>query len=182
MPNLPMPEGLTPPDLECVMLDLQPLHVMKHVGPQRADDLFFGTTPELKYAQGAVAEKTAHVTLLFGIHPSPSYRRNVDAVLKDWKIPLVEIDHVGFFPSPDPEQDYYVIVGHVKRTPELLEGNARLATLDHTNRYPEYAPHVTLAYIKGEAELDWWINRLNDIYKGQVFGPTGLNYGDESDV
>ncbi|UDL15956.1 RNA ligase [Microbacterium phage Pumpernickel] len=179
MPNLPMPEGLSNPDLECVMLALPPQPVLRYIDPEKHDDLFFGDIPELQYAQGAVAETEAHVTLLFGIHPSPSYRRLVDAVLEGSKMPLITIDHVGHFPSRIDGQDYNCIVAHVAVTPELLEGNARLQILDHTNSYPEYKPHMTLAYIKGDADLDYWIKTLDDVYRGQTIAPTHLDYGDD---
>ncbi len=173
-----MPEGLGTPDLECVMLDLEPLQVLSNVGGSKSD-LFFGKIPELKYAQGAVAETKAHVTLLFGIHPSKDYRRNVDTVLRGWEIPIITIDHVGFFPSRIEGQDYNCVVAHVVPSPMLREGNARLQVLDHTNEYPEYKAHITLAYIKGDANLSRWIADLDKVYKGKQFIPSGLNYGDD---
>jgi len=172
-----MPEGLGSPDLECVMLDIPPFPVRTYGGP--SSDLFYGDTPELKYAQGAVAETKAHVTLLFGIHPSSDYRRNVDSVLKGWEIPVVTIDHVGYFPSRIEGQDYNCVVAHVVPSPLLREANARLQVLDHTNEYPEYKPHITLVYIKGSANLDRWVRDLNTQYKGKQFIPAGINYGDD---
>ena len=180
MPNLPMPEGLTTSDLECVMLDIAPLDVRAAYGNAfNEDDLFYGDIPELKYAQGDVAATKAHLTLLFGIHPSPSYRRNVDAVLRGWEPEDVFIDHVGHFPSRIEGQDYNCIVGHVTPLPNLLEGNARLKVLDHTDSFPEYKPHITLAYIKGSADLSKWITYMDEVFGNRTYEITGLNYGDD---
>jgi 2'-5' RNA ligase len=175
-----MPEGLGTPDLECVMLKLAPLEVVDHLGKHAsADDLFYGDTPELKYAQGAVGEKKAHVTLLFGIHPSPTYRRKVDAVLKGWKPETVHVTEVSTFPIRDEEQEYYVVKGDVKVTDNLREGRARIEVLDHTDGFPEYHPHVTLAYVKRTANIDMWVQYLDEVYGGKDFEVTGLDYGDD---
>ena len=180
MTNLPMPEGMGTPDLECVMLDIAPLDIHEAYGHDlNEDDFFYGDIPELKYAQGPVAEKKAHLTLLFGIHPSPTYRRSVDAVLRGWEPEDIFIDHVGFFPSTIDGQDYNCIIGHVTPLPNLLEANARLQILDHTNRFPEYKPHVTLAYVKGSADLQTWITRMDEVFGKRTYEVTGLNYGDD---
>lgn len=179
MPNLPLPEGLSSPDLECVMLDVDPLNVREAFGEGFSeDDLFYGTTPELKYAQGAVGESTAHATLLFGIHPSPVYRRSVDAVLRGWEPEDLFVSHVGFFPSRDATQDYNVIVAHVEPMPNLLEARARLEILDYTDGFPEYRPHITLAYIKGSADLTEWVSRMDAVFGNRTYSPIGINYGD----
>lgn len=180
MPNMEMPEGLTSSDLECVMLDVPPMNVREAFGDDfNEDDLFYGDIPELKYAQGAVGETKAHVTLLFGIHPSPMYRRSVNAVLSGWKPEDVFIDHVGFFPSTIEGQDYNVIVGHVSPLPNLLEGRARLEVMEHTDRFPEYKPHITLAYVKGSADLEKWVTRMDAEFGNRTYEVLGLNYGDD---
>ena len=180
MPNLPMPEGLTTSDLECVMLDIAPLDVRGAYGKGlNEDDFFYGDIPELKYAKGPVAERNAHATLLFGIHPSPMYRRSVDAVLRGWEPEDLFIDHVGFFPSSIEGQDYNCIVGHVTPLPNLLEARARLEILDYTDRFTEYKPHITLAYIKGSADLQTWVSYMDEVFGNRTYEVTGLNYGDD---
>lgn len=181
MPNLPLPEGIERTDLECVMLSIAPLDVMGTLGEGVSeDDLFYGDTPELKYAQGAVGEKKAHVTLLFGIHPSPDYKRNVDAVLKGWTPEMIHVSQVSTFPIRDEEQEYYVVKGDVHVSSNLLEGRARLEVLDYTDPFPTYHPHVTLAYVKRTADIDKWVRYLDDVYGDQDFEVTGLDYGDDN--
>lgn len=177
MPNLPLPEGVKTTDLECVMLDLGPLSVRAAYGPDlKEDDFFYGDIPELSYAQGPVAEKQAHVTLLFGIHPSETYVEDVMDKLDGWWPGDVFIRQVGYFPSTIEGQDYKCIIGEVNPSANLLVANKRLAELPHTNTHA-YKPHVTLAYIKGSANLDRWVRRLNVHYKNRVVTPTGLNFG-----
>lgn len=181
MPNIAIPEGLDTPDLECVMLDLGPLEVREAFGEDfREKDLFYGPSnePKLSYAQGAVAEKQAHVTLLFGIHPSETYVDDVMDALGDWEPEDIFIKQVGYFPSSIPGQDYHVIVGEVVPSANILLARKRLETLPHTDRFgAEYKPHVTLAYIKGKADLDKWVTRMNVHYARRVLTPTALNLG-----
>ncbi len=188
MPNLPLPEGLDTPDLECVMLDLGPLQVRSAFGHAwQEDELFYGKIPKLKYAQGAVAEEEAHVTLLFGIHPSETYVEDVMNALGDWQPEDVFIREVGYFPSNVEGQDYTCIVGKVQPTANLLLARKRLETLPFTDKFAdEYKPHVTLAYIKGSKpkRIKRWVNTLNAYYQNRVLTPHALNLGldDEEDT
>lgn len=178
MPNLPMPDGLGNPDLECVMLDFEPLRVLAAYGMDvNFDDLFFGDIPELKYAQGPVAENQAHVTLLFGIHPSESYFDDVMNALEGWVPDDVMIREVGYFDSTVEGQDYKAIVAHVIPSANLLAARKRLEALNFTSKFTEYKPHVTLAYVKGSADIDTWVRRMNVAYARTVLTPTALNLG-----
>lgn len=181
MPNLPMPEGLDTPDLECVMLDLGSLPVRSAFGSAfQEKELFFGDHPKLKYAQGMVAEKEAHVTLLFGIHPSETYVDDVMDALGDWQPEDVFIREVTYFPSNVEGQDYTCIVGKVVPSANLLLARKRLETLDFTDQFAaEYKPYVTLAYIKGSKpkRIQRWVNTLGAYYSNRVLTPTALNLG-----
>jgi len=185
MPNEPMPEGLDTPDLECVMLDLGELPVRGVFGSAwKEDDLFYGDIPKLKYAQGAVAEDEAHVTLLFGIHPSETYVEDVLTALGDWEPEDVYIQEVSYFPSSLEGQDYTVIVGKVQLTANLLLARKRLERLSFTDRFADnYQPHVTLAYIKGSkpSRIKRWTDTLGAYYANRVLTPRELNLGLDDD-
>lgn len=185
MPNLPMPEGLDTPDLECVMLDLGELDVRTPFGHAwKEDELFYGDHPKLKYAQGAVAEDNAHVTLLFGIHPSETYVSDVMTALGNWEPEDVYIKEVSFFPSNVEGQDYTVIVGKVQLTANLMLARKRLETLDFTDRFADnYQPHVTLAYIKGSKpkRIKRWVDTLSAFYANRVLTPHELDLGLDDD-
>lgn len=181
MPNEPMPEGLSSPDLECVMLNLGPLPVREAFGAAFDEkELFFGDIPELKYAQGAVAETMSHVTLLFGIHPSEDYVDEVMDALGDWTPDDVYIQEVSTFPSRTEGQDYTTIVGKIMPTANLLLARKRLETLPFTDRFADdYRPHVTLAYIKGSKEkrIQRWVRTLGAFYNNRVLTPTEIDLG-----
>ena len=185
MPNLPMPEGMDTPDLECVMLDLGELDVRAPFGAAwKEDELFYGDIPKLKYAQGAVAEDEAHVTLLFGIHPSETYVSDVMEALGDWEPDAVYIQEVSYFPSNVEGQDYTVIVGKVQLTANLMLARKRLEKLDFTDRFADnYQPHVTLAYIKGSKpkRIKRWVDTLGAFYNNRVLTPHELNLGLDDD-
>jgi 2'-5' RNA ligase len=176
-----MPEGLDTPDLECVMLNLGPLSVQIPFGAAwDPTELYYGKTPKLKYAQGAVAEQSAHVTLLFGIHPSDTYVDDVMNALGDWEPQDVLIQDVGYFPSNVEGEDYTVIIGRIIPTANLLLARRRLEKLPYTDQFAsEYKPHVTLAYIKGSKpkRIARWVNTLNAYYRSQILTPTELDLG-----
>ena len=179
MPNLPMPDGLTTADLECVMISLPPFDIEKAMGEDwNEDDLFYGDIPQLKYAQGAVAEDGAHCTLLFGIHPSITYEVDVLTQLENWSIPpRLLIESIGSFPSTVAGQDYHCIVAHLLPQFDLISGNQLLRELPYTNQFEEYKPHITLAYIKGDARKSVWLERLGHAFAGSFVVPWGLDLG-----
>lgn len=177
--------GITIEDLGCIMLDVAPFTVTELVEGGE-NDLYYGTIPALRYAQGAVAEKSAHVTLLYGLLDFGGlHTKLVDSVLLGWSTPSVRIKEVSFFPSSNQGEDYSVIVGKIDVTPELLEGHHRLQLLPHIDTFPEYVPHLTLAYIKNnESGVKWvdtpkekWVRTLNRKLAGKSFAVSCINYG-----
>ena len=180
MPKVDLPEDLIESDLECVMLDVESLDVLGAYGDGvNEDDLYFSKGPEAFYMRGDVGSVDAHVTLLFGIHPSKTYVEDVYSVLDgiDWQPEDVLIESVSHFPSSMEGEDYNCVVAKVVPTANLLSAHRALTTLTYSNRHSEYRPHVTLAYIKGSADLDEWVSRLNAAFSGKVLTPFGLNLG-----
>src|SRR5690606_35566451 len=97
----------------------------------------------------------------------------VDTVLEGWKQPkTLTIEKVGFFPG----DGFSTIVGHIKMTDELFEGNQRLQLLPHVNTYPTYKPHITLAYINEEATTEW-LEALEELAGKSLTVRPDLNYG-----
>jgi 2'-5' RNA ligase len=178
-----MPEGLTVSDLECVMLDVPLMDIQKAVGEDlwNEDDLFYGDTPTLKYAQGAVAEEQAHLTLLFGIHPSDTYERDVLQSLHDWDMPDILINKVSYFPSREEGQNYICIIAEVVPSAALLAGRRNLEYLPYTSDFPDYKPHITLAYVRTDtgADTQGWIDALNSAFAHKFisFENVSLNLG-----
>lgn len=190
MANLPMPQGLTDADLECVMLDVVKLRWENESQPTigqlfgegfNPNDFFYGATRDSRYAQGPVYDDVPHVTLLFGIHPSLTYEEDVNSVLADWMTPDLMGKYVSFFEGSeetvDGVEEYYCIVLHMDLTAWLMNAHKRLEALPHTTRFTEYKPHMTLAYIRKDANLQLWLERMNDVFANRVFYAAGLNLG-----
>lgn len=162
-------------ELGCIMLDLDPLHFVVN-----EDALHYSKTA--KYAQGNVATKTPHITLLYGLLRSGrEMKKQVDTVLADVikKLDTITIDHVGFFENTTADDPYYCIVAHIKVTPELQQAHDLLTFLPHIETFTgAYKPHFTLCYIKkNERTRDALIKGLDDKYGGKQLKVGELNYG-----
>lgn len=162
-------------NLGCIMLDVLPIEVLKHV--EDADsDLVEEAIVDYSVVPG---EDVSHMTLLFGLLENGNeWADKVDKLLEDWEPGDIKIDEVGFFELPDS----YAIIGHIKKTEAIIDGHERLTLLPHINTFSEYRPHVTLAYIKKEADVNKWVSSLDSIYKGYELTPSGINYGKKPDV
>lgn len=159
-------------DLGCIMLDIKPVSILQHVSD---GDMDLVQAEEGDHAMGAVAETEAHVTLLYGLLENGNlWADKVDAVLAGWLPGKVTVEEVGYFDTPDS----YAIVAHIKKTTEIQEGHDRLTLLPHVNTFTEYKPHMTLAYIRKDADLGKWLKSLNAVYAGAELTPLGINYGD----
>lgn len=167
--------GINLDKLGCIMLDVEPLKGLN----VSEDKLYYAKNKERFWVNGLVFNKVAHLTLLYGLLQSGSEIKDlVDQVLTEWYMPGVEIDHVGFFNSPYPDEPYYCIVGHVKVNDDLMEGHQRLEFLPHINTFAGYKPHITLAYVKKDEKIrDEVMEYFNKALKDQPLKVTGINYG-----
>lgn len=173
--------------LGCVMLDVAPISLDGVLAQDGASDFLQTYQGDLYYAQdksrfwidGFVGSKNAHLTLLYGLmETAENYRSYIEQILKDWKMADLEIESVGYFSSPYQDDQYFCIVGHVKVTPELLEGHQRLEFLPHINTFPGYKAHITLAYVKADENVrDHWINAFQSLVGKKLPVKEGLNLG-----
>jgi hypothetical protein len=163
--------------LGCIMIDTGTVKVTKFVEDGKAD--LIEATDGSDHAMGAVAEKEAHVTLLFGLLENGNiWKDKVDTVLEGWTLDSVTINDVTAFDLGDS----YAIVGLIKKTPELIDGHERLTLLPHIQTFSEYKPHLTLAYVEhDQATADKWVKALRAEYKGAEPSTKGINYGDKPD-
>lgn len=173
--------------LGCIMLDTEPIKIDHWMSPMNGGatsylqdlPLYKSPNPEHFWIDGYVADKTPHLTLLYGLLKSGTeYKEHVDRVLSGWNLSEVVIDHFGTFDSPYPDEPYHCVVAHIKVTPELMEGHERLGFLPHLNTFAGYKPHITIAYIdSSEGWKGTFINDLNHEYGGKTLKVTGINYG-----
>ncbi|MGI6878823.1 2'-5' RNA ligase family protein [Microbacterium sp. gxy059] len=186
--------GIDLNELGCIMADVEPIEVTDYAADAGLDpdrDLYSlrGVDSSRWWIDGAVGEKGAHVTLLYGLlQPGPVWRGHVDRLLADVDLSTVTVDHVGMFDSPYPDDPYKCIVAHLKLTPELLKAHARLSYLPHVNTFPEYRAHVTLAYVKDQpSAVEWaqttpeaWVRALQAPLRDAPLRVTGIDYGGRS--
>jgi len=164
--------GLNLNTLGCVMLDLEPLSNMYSIEFEGAGiALYYAKNKERFWIDGWVANKTPHITLLYGLlEAAKNYEKHIEAVLGGWKLEAVKIADIGFFDSPYPDEPYWCLVAHIETTPELLEGHRRLEFLPHINTFTSYRPHMTIAYIdkaQGESYRDRMIEDFKRLWVGK---------------
>jgi 2'-5' RNA ligase len=88
-------------------------------------------------------ESDPHVTILFGLHPEVS-DDDVFNVFKNIKSSDISIDISGV--DIFENSDFDVVKMNVK--PGILNTlNKELLKLPHTTDYPDYKPHITMAYV-----------------------------------
>ena len=159
--------------LGCIMLDTE---IIENQIPESF--LYTSDKPEDIHNNGFVAGVTPHITLLFGLLESGvTWKKYVEEVLKDWMPKSVQVTGIGCFDAPK-EEPYYCVVAFVD-SPKLYEGHQRLQFLPHIDTFPNYVPHLTLAYIKkDDANRDIVIALYNKLLVGKELYVNGLNFGD----
>lgn len=168
--------------LGCIMLDLEPLNNMYSIEFDGAGNaLYYAKNKERFWIDGWVVSKVAHITLLYGLLKTGNeWKAYVNRILQGWELNEVEIEHIGYFDSPYPDELYWCIVAHIKTTDELIEGHRRLEFLPHINTFTGYKPHMTIAYInknQGEEYRDTLIKEFNKLWSGKNLKIKGINYG-----
>lgn len=164
--------GINLNTLGCVMLDVEPLENMYSIEFDGAGvALYYAKNKERFWIDGWIADKVAHITLLYGLlEQGKNYEPHIAKVLEGWELKEVEISDIGYFDSPYPDEPYYCIIAHIKTTPELLEGHHRLEFLPHINTFDSYKPHMTICYInkeQGEAYRDRLIEHFKTLWVGK---------------
>jgi 2'-5' RNA ligase len=136
-------EEQTPePKYGCIMMDAK---VDKweddHIGGIDPKDVYIKP-----YDDSYGLEDKPHVTILYGIHEEEIDPEVLLGVIQDDMEPVtVMIEEIGMFETPD----YDVVKYDVPVTDQLKKYRNKFETsFSNTQDYPEYKPHVTLAYVK----------------------------------
>lgn len=89
-------------------------------------------------------QENPHVTILYGLHKevtSEMVKSVFEGFTKDINI---EVNGIGIFEN----KDYDVVKFNVNPDGALQELHNKLSELPNSNSFPDYKPHITLAYIK----------------------------------
>jgi 2'-5' RNA ligase len=90
-------------------------------------------------------EDEPHLTLLYGLHEEVTpaqVSKSLDGFIGE-KVEIVA-DGISLFEN----KDYDVVKINVIPTTDLKDMNYSLRRLPHTTDYPDYNPHLTVAYVK----------------------------------
>lgn len=87
-------------------------------------------------------EKEPHATILFGLH------KNVDP--KDIKeiVQAAEFEEIVLHKVSAFENEKYDVLKFDVKCKTLNQLNKKLVEFPHTNKFPDYHPHCTIAYLK----------------------------------
>lgn len=89
-------------------------------------------------------QNNPHITLLFGLHKDVTPEMVKDAIKGLDTTLNITIKGIDIFQN----EEFDVVKFNVVLTEELKKINEALCQLPHTSDYDEYAPHVTIAYVK----------------------------------
>lgn len=128
------------------------------------DDLYYTKNPDLFWINGR-AEGNSHITLKYGLLNSVR-RKHVLKVIEGLPLPeYLTPDRIEKFDSPFPDEPYECIVLRVSTEHEGRGGGSGKKVMDlhnalnylpHINTFPDYKPHITLAYVK----KGWYTNHV----------------------
>lgn len=130
-------------DYNCIMIGYDSIPEIEKIQESLdKDDIYTGTEEEEK--EGAYGlEKEAHVTLLYGIKPEITWDD-----IKGYLKPLSEYKAILANLSTFENEEYDVLKIDVK-CPKMHDTNKELRdNIDYVETYPDYHPHMTVAYLK----------------------------------
>jgi hypothetical protein len=87
-----------------------------------------------------------HLTLLYGLKPNIT-KEQVEQVLEksvDGEKIEIEIENIGLFEN----DNFDVVKFNIKKTEQLQKLFDSLSELPNENTFPDYKPHMTIAYVK----------------------------------
>lgn len=142
-------------------------------------DLYYAKDPDLFWVNGR-AEGNSHITLKYGLLNSVR-RKHVYKVIDGLPLPGRLVGNgIMKFDSPYPDEPYECIVLAIDTDPDniysamLMDLHSNLNYLPHINTFPDYKPHVTLAYVRkgwyDENEDELLHIRINPFTTGLDFG------------
>lgn len=101
-------------------------------------------------------ETEPHVTILYGIHGDVP-DADVEEIIDEIKDPKMTVNKVSVF-----KNEKYDVLKFEVDSSELHKLNKKFKTLPYTSDYPDYNPHITIAYVKAGLG-DEYVDKLNKV-------------------
>ncbi len=140
-------------DYGCVMIFLQvdPKGWVSILDIIDDKDLYLGEKDESGFGK----ETEPHTTILYGIHADVP-DEDVEKLIEKIKTPKIKLEKVSSF-----KNEKFDVLKYDVESADLHKLNKEFKTLPHTSTFPEYHPHITIAYLK-KGTADKYIKLLND--------------------
>ena len=100
-------------------------------------------------------ETDPHVTALFGLHADVA-DKDIEEVIKNVKEPKIKFGSISAF-----KNDKFEVLKFDVDSKDMHKLNKEFKEFPHTNTYPDYHPHCTIAYLKPKM-ADKYIKKLQD--------------------
>jgi len=121
--------------------------VMLEVPISNWDEIIYSISKEDIYeveGENYGLQTNPHVTILYGLHEEVSLEQ-VKSVFEDIDESLdIKIEGIGVFEN----EKFDVVKFNVVPSGTLQDLHNKLSEFPNSNEYPEYEPHITIAYIK----------------------------------
>ena len=120
--------------------------VMVEVPVSNWDEITSYIDPEDVYTGGDDShgiQENPHVTILYGLHEGVT-EEDVKSVFEGFTGSInIEVDGIGVFEN----KDYDVVKFNVNPDGALQELHDKLSEFPNSNSFPDYKPHITIAYV-----------------------------------
>jgi len=129
------------PKYGCVMMDANIKNWEDfHLAGIDKDDVYYKP-----YDQSYGLEENPHVTILYGIHEEEVDPQRMADMIEFYMKPVtVTIEEIGVFEG----EEYDVVKYNVPITGQLQKYRDVFIQVPNTQNFPEYQPHMTIAYVK----------------------------------
>jgi 2'-5' RNA ligase len=100
-------------------------------------------------------ETNPHVTILFGLHKEVA-DKDIEEEINKIKTPDIKFGGISAF-----KNEKFEVLKFDVDSKDMHKLNKNFREFPHTNTYPDYHPHCTIAYLKPKM-ADKYIKKLND--------------------
>ena len=139
---------------------------MLYFNPDAVTELHSKINPEdLSDEEGFGLEPESHCTLLYGLHDNEVGIDDIIKVLNKYSYTNCKAHNLSCFNNPKYDVLKYDIMGD-----NLNETNEELKQFPFTSDYPEYHPHMTVAYLK-PGKGKHYIDMLGKDHKEMIMTP-----------